>query len=156
EDGIEPTGDGEGHRWAPRRAGSAGGGLVFALEAPLALDAVSRERQGIEALLSDRLAAPLPPPEAPLRALPGPRHHPPQEPPVPVAELELELSGVRRIGLVAEILGRVLVEALLVDRTATHFGLELTALGHERLTQLLQPLLGQLGCHRHRPPPPRR
>src|SRR5262249_42060453 len=130
EDGIEPTGDGEGHRWAPRRAGSAGGGLVFALEAPLALDAVSRERQGIAALLADRLAAPLALPEAPLVELPERGHHLAQEPPVSVAELELELAGVRRIGLVAEILGRVLVEAFLVDRTATDFGLELTALGH--------------------------
>src|SRR5262249_23241230 len=135
--------------------GSAGGGLVLALEAPLALDAVAREGKRVEPLLANRLAASLALSEAPLVELPERGPHLTQESAVPVAELELELAGVRGVGLVAEILGGVLVEALLVERAAADFGLELTALGHERLTQLLQPLLCQLGCHRHRPPPQR-
>jgi hypothetical protein len=84
--------------------GSAGGGLVLALEAPLALDAVAGERQGVEALLADGLPAPLALAEAAFVELPERSHHLAQEAAVPVAKLELELAGVRGVGLVAEVL----------------------------------------------------
>src|SRR5262245_32677346 len=55
-------------RGAPgrREPGSAGGGLVLALEAPLTVDAVAREGERVETLLADGLAAPLALAEAPL------------------------------------------------------------------------------------------
>src|SRR5262249_58797618 len=96
EDGIEPAGDGEGHRWAPQAGpGSAGGGLVLALEAPLALDAVAREGERIEPLLADRLAASLALPEAPFVELPERGHHLPHEAAVAGTQLQLEPADGR-------------------------------------------------------------
>src|SRR5262245_49535751 len=128
----------------PGEPGSAGDGLVLALEAALAVDAIACERQGLEPLLADRLSAALALPEAAFVELLECGHHLAQEPPVAVAQLELELARVGSIGLVAEVFGRVVVETFLVERAAADLGLKLAALGHQRLAQLLQPVLSEL------------
>src|SRR4029450_4409244 len=106
---------------------------VLALEAPLALDAETRERERLGALLADRLAPALALAEAAPAELAERGQHLAQGPAIPVAQLELELARVRGVGLVAEVLRRVVVQTLLVRDAPADLVLQLTPLGHERL-----------------------
>src|SRR5258708_34932960 len=79
------------------RAGAlAGGGTLFLFDGALALDAVARERQRLQALLGDRLAAALAVAEAALADLLQGQHDLFQKPPVTVAQPEEELPIVGR------------------------------------------------------------
>ena len=102
-----------------RDGASAGGGALLFLDQTLAVDAVAREGQRLEALVGDGLAAALAVAEGALVDLLQRGHDVAQQPPVAVAQLEEELPVVGGIRLVAEILDRVVFLILAVGRGAT-------------------------------------
>src|SRR6266478_6299400 len=127
------------------RAGAlAGGGALFLFDGALALDAVARERQRLQALLRDRLAAALAVAEAALADLLQGQHDLFQEPPVTVAQLEEKLAIVGRGGLVAQVLDGVVLGTLPVEHVPTHFLHELAML----LLQLLAVVDQAIFLHR--------
>src|SRR5690348_15446570 len=113
-----------------------GGGALFLFDRALALDAVPRERQRLQALLGDRLAAALAVAEPALVDLLQGQHDLFQEPAVAVAQLEEELAIVGGGRLVAQVLDGVVFGTLPVEDVLAHFLDELTML----LLQLLPEL----------------
>src|SRR2546429_4876869 len=99
-----------------RRRGArlARGHPLLFLDHPLAVDAVTGERQGLEPFLGNRLVAPLARPEGAIVELLEGRNDVAEEPTVAVAELEEELPGVCGVRLVAQILDRVVLGVLSV------------------------------------------
>src|SRR5260370_18451321 len=123
------------------RAGAlAGGGALFLFDGALALDAVARERQRLQALLGDRLATALAVAEAALADLLQGQHDLLQEPPVTVAQLEEKLAIVGRGGLVAQVLDGVVLGTLPVEHVPTHFLHDLAVLLLQLLTLVDQPI----------------
>ena len=111
------------------------------LDRALALDAVARERQRLQALLGDRLAAALAVAEAALADLLQGQHDLLQEPPVSVAQLEEEFTIVGRRGLVAQILDGVVLGSLAVEHVPAHFLDELAVLLFQLLAVVDQAIL---------------
>src|SRR5581483_7917065 len=142
---------GQGASAGPPRRRSAGGPVLVLLLPALTRDAVARERHRVQPSLPDRLPAPLALPEPPLVQLAEGVQDVPEQAPVAVAELEQELAGVGGVRLVAEVLGRVVVGPLLVERAPTDLGLELPSLGDQRVAELAEPL--RLEPRRHESPP---
>src|SRR6266480_3321524 len=123
------------------RARLARGHALLLLDDPLAVDAVPRERQRLESLLGDRLAAALARAEgAVLQFLQG-GHDVAQQAPIAVAELEEELPVVRGICLVAEVLDRVVFLVLAVERRPADLVRQLTLLLEQPLPEVRQPIL---------------
>src|ERR1051325_6667758 len=106
----------------------AGRGALFLFRRPLALDAVARERERLEALLGDGLAAALAVAEAALGDLLERERDLLQESAVAVAQLEQELTIVGRRSLVAQVLDGVVLGTLPVEHVPTHFFHELAVL----------------------------
>src|SRR5512143_3289055 len=131
----------------PRRIDTEGGatlprgGALFLFDRALALDAVARERQRLQALLGDRLAAALAVAEAALADLLQGQHDLLQEPPVSVAQLEEEFTIVGRRGLVAQILDGVVLGSLAVEHVPAHFLDELAVLLFQLLAVVDQAIL---------------
>src|SRR5215475_12050787 len=113
----------------PARPGRlARGHALFFLDEPLAVDAIARERQGVQTLLGDRLAAALARAvRAVLDLLQG-GDDLAQQPPVAVAQLEEKLARVGGVRLIAEILDRVVLLVLPVEGRAADFRHQLVLL----------------------------
>src|SRR5690242_107427 len=122
----------------------AGGGALFLFRRALALDAEARERERLEALLGDRLAAALAVAEAALRDLLQGERDLLQEPAVTVAQLEVELTIVGRGSLVAQVLDGVVFGTLPVEHVPSHFFHELAVF----LLQLLPEVDQAVFLHR--------
>src|SRR5580700_763888 len=110
-----------------------GRGALFLFDRALALDAVARERQRLQALLGDRLAAALAIAEPAFVDLLQRERHFFQEHPVAVAQLEEELAIVGGRGLVPQVLDGIVLGALAVQDVLAHLLHELAML----LLQLL-------------------
>src|SRR5262249_59432872 len=132
---------------------SASGAALFLFDRPLALDAVAGERQGLEPLLGDGLAAALAVAEAALGDLLERGDHFLQQPPVAVAQLEEELAIVGGAGLVAEVLGRSVLRPLAVHDVLPHFLDELAVLLLELLAEVSEPFLSHHRLLRRTSPP---
>src|SRR5262249_3955551 len=117
---------------------------------PLAVDAVAREREGVEAPFGDRLAAALALSEAALVELPQRDQDFFEEAPVTVAQLEQELAGVGGRPLVPQILDAVVFLPLAITRASPDLILELASLVQERLAEVGEPVL--LDLHARQPP----
>ena len=104
-----------GRQW-PERARLAGGHPLLLLDQPLAVDAVARERQRLEAPLGNGLAAPLTAAERAVVDLLQRRDDVTQQSTVAVPQLEKELARVGGVGLVAEVLDGVVFLVLAVER----------------------------------------
>src|SRR5713101_1685064 len=89
-----------------------GGGALFLFDRALAPDAVPRERQRLQALLGDRLAAALTVAESALGDLLQRQRHLLQKPAVAVAQLEEKLAIVRGRGLVTQVLDGIVFGTL--------------------------------------------
>src|SRR3990172_7997520 len=100
-----------GDQGTPHRRPLPGRRLLL-LYQTLAVDAVAGERQRLEPLFGDRLAAPLANPERPFLDFSEGTDHFLEESPVAVAQLEKELAVVGIIGLVPEVLDRVVLLTL--------------------------------------------
>src|SRR6266849_5296943 len=122
-------------------AGSARGHPLFFFREALAGDAVPGERHRVEPLLGDGLAAPLAGTKAPVVDLGQRGHDLAQQPPVAVAQLEEELARVRGVGLVAEVLDRVVLLVLAVQRALADFVDELPLLLDQALFEVRQSIL---------------
>jgi hypothetical protein len=120
---------------------SPGRGTLLLLDEPLAVDAVARERQRLQPLVADRLAAALAIAERSVVDLLQGGDDVPQQSSVPVAELEEELAGVGGVRLVPEILDGVVVLMLAVRRRATHPIGELFVLFQQTLLEARQSFL---------------
>src|SRR6059036_1484055 len=143
-------------RSTAERGCSAGDGALLALDVPLAFDAVAREGQRMEPLLGDLLAAALALTEASLVELPERGDDVAEEPAIPAAELELELARVGVQGLIAQVLGRVVLEVLPVEDAAPDLVFELATLVDEPGLEVRELVRPHPRLHRERPPRPRR
>src|SRR5207253_3238844 len=117
---------------------------------PLAIDAVTRERQRLQALVADGLAAALAVAE---RAVVDPLQSGDdvtEKAILAVAQLEEEFTRIGGVGLVAEILDRVVFLILAVEGGTAHLVGELTMLFDQALPELRQSILS------HQRPPLRR
>src|SRR5262245_27529223 len=114
---------------------SAGGGALLLFDDPLAVDAVARERQGLQPLVADRLATALAIAEGAVVDLLQRGDDVAQQAVIAVAQLEEELARVRRVGLVAEILDRVVVLIFAVNRGASDAVGELLVLLQQALSE---------------------
>src|SRR5437879_5359895 len=90
-----------------RDARLARGHPLLFFDHALAIDTVTRERQRLEPLFGNRLVASLARPERAVVELLEGRDDVAEQPPVAVAELAEELSGVRGVGLVTQVLARI-------------------------------------------------
>src|SRR3989441_7306047 len=108
-------------RSADGRGNSARGHALLFFDNPLAIYAVAREREGIQPFLGNRLAAPLAGAEGAVLDLLESQDDVAEQATVAVAQLEEELSGVGRVGLIAQILDRVVLLVLAVEGAAPHF-----------------------------------
>src|SRR5262245_64745969 len=90
------TATGRQAEWRPRAdaAGSTRRHALLFLHQPLAIDAVTRERQCIESLVGDRLAAALAGTERPVFDLLQRHHDLAQQSAISVAEFEEEFAGI--------------------------------------------------------------
>src|SRR5438093_7237367 len=98
-----------------REARLARGHPLLFFDHALAIDTVTRERQRLEPLFGNRLVASLARPERAVVELLEGRDDVAEQPPVAVAELEEELSRVRGVGLVAQVLDRVVFRVFSVQ-----------------------------------------
>src|SRR5688572_5111209 len=115
---------------------------LLLLDEPLAVDAVAREGQRLEALVGDRLAAALAVAERAVLDLLERGDDVAQDPPVAVAQLEEELPGVGGVGLIPEILDCVVfLLCCRVERGASGVGGELLALLEQLLLEARQSFL---------------
>src|SRR5437762_13146115 len=115
-------------RTATGEAVLAGRHPFLLLDHTLAIDAVARERQGLQPLVTDGLAAALAVAERAVVDLLQRRHDVAEDPAVAVAELEKELARIGGVGLIAEILDGVIFLVLNVQRRAADFVGELPVL----------------------------
>src|SRR5215475_12159671 len=130
-----------------RRRGArlARGHPLLFLDHPLAVDAVTRERQGLEPFLGNRLVAPLARPEGAIVQLLEGREDIAEDPTVAVAELEAQLAGVRRIGLVAQVLDRVVLRVLSVQSGPADLLGQLPLLFDKALLEVCEAVLAHRG-----------
>src|SRR5262245_6672521 len=129
-------------RRGPRLA--RGHPLLF-LDHPLAVDAVARERQRLEPFFGNRLVAPLAVSKCAVVELLERRDHVAQEPAVAVAQLEEELARVRGIGLVAQVLDRVVFRVFAVQSGPADLFGQLALFFDELLFEVCKPVLAHLG-----------
>src|SRR5262245_49752047 len=145
--GASPGAD----RGQARRRGArlAGGHPLLFLDPPLAVDAVPCERQRLEPFLGDRLVAPLARPEGAIVQLLEGRDDIAEDPTVAVAELEEELARVRRVGLVAQVLDRVVLRILSVQSGPADLLGQLPLLFDKSLLEVCEAVLAHRGLLRY-------
>src|SRR5216117_926442 len=131
------------------RARLARGHPLLFLDHPLAADAVARERQGLEPLFGNRLAAPLAGTEPAVVQLLQGRDDVAQQPTVAVAQLEEEFSRVRRVRLVAEVLDGIVFLVFSVEGGSPDLFGQLSLLLDELLFEVCEPILAHLNLLPH-------
>src|SRR5262245_31674511 len=133
----------------PNRARLARGHPLLFLDHPLAVDTVARERQSLEPLLGDRLAAPLARAERAVVQLLQGRDDIAQQPAVAVAQLEEEFSRVRSVRLVAEVLDGIVFLVFSVQGGSPDLFGQLALLLDEPLFEVSEPVLPHLDLLPH-------
>src|SRR5438132_2834687 len=124
-----------------REARLARGHPLLFFDHALAVDTVTRERQRLEPLFGNRLVASLARPERAVVELLEGRDDVAEQPPVAVAELEEELSRVRGVGLVTQVLDRIVFRVFSVQSgPAALFG-QLPLLFDKSLFEIREPIL---------------
>src|SRR5262249_49216976 len=141
------TATGRQAEWRPRAdaSGSTRRHALLFLHQPLAIDAVTRERQRIESLVGDRLAAALAGAERAVLDFLQRHHDLAQQSTIAVAELEEEFARVGRIGLIAEILDRIVFLVLAIEPRAPYFLDQLMLLVEQALFETRQPIFFHQG-----------
>src|SRR5437588_270094 len=127
-----------------RDARLARGHPLLFFDHALAIDTVTRERQRLEPLFGNRLVAPLARAERAVVELLEGRDDVAEQPPVAVAELEEELSRVRGIGLVAQVLDRVVFGVFSVQSGPADLFGQLPLLFDKSLFEIREPILAHM------------
>src|SRR4029453_4216603 len=131
------------------RARLARGHPLLFLDPPLAADGVTRERQGLQPLFGNRLAAPLARTEPAVVQLLQGRDDVAQQPGGAVAPLEEEFSRIRSVRLVAEVLDRIVFLVFAVEGGSPDLFGQLALLLDETLFELCEPVLAHLDLLPH-------
>src|SRR5262249_5868488 len=141
------TATGRQAEWRPRAdaSGSTRRHALLFLHQPLAIDTVTRERQRIESLVGDRLAAALAGTERPVLDLLQRHHDLAQQSAIAVAELEEKFARVGGVGLIAEILDRIVFLILAIVGRTAHFLNQLMLLVEQAPFETRQPIFFHQG-----------
>src|SRR5437879_664891 len=129
---------------ARRREARLARGHPLFFDHALAVDTVTRERQRLEPLFGNRLVASLARPERAVVELLEGRDDVAEQPPVAVAELEEELSRVRGVGLVAQVLDRVVFRVFSVQSGPADLFGQLPLLFDKSLFEIREPILAHV------------